>query len=48
LASVNNQLLREEFDALEGRFAALCAEGKMADESRVSIPTVISPLGGAA
>ena len=34
MASVNKQSLREEFDTLKGRFERLCAEGKMAAESR--------------
>ena len=34
MASVNKASLREEFDTLKGRFERLCAEGKMAEESR--------------
>jgi len=34
MASVNKQSLREEYDALKGRFEGLCAEGKMGQESR--------------
>ncbi len=34
MASVNKQSLREEFDTLKARFEHLCAEGKMAAESR--------------
>jgi transposase len=34
MASVNQQSLREEFDTLKARFERLCAEGKMAAESR--------------
>jgi transposase len=34
VASVNKQSLRAEFEALKGRFEQLCAEGKMAAESR--------------
>ena len=34
MASVNKQSLREEFDAHKARFAQLCADGKMAEESR--------------
>ena len=34
MASINKQSLREEFDTLKGRFERLCAEGKMAAESR--------------
>jgi transposase len=34
MASVNKTSLREEFDALKGEFERLCANGKMAQESR--------------
>ena len=34
MPSVNRQSLREEFDALKGRFEALCASGQMGSESR--------------
>ncbi len=34
MASINKQSLREEFATLKGRFERLCAEGKMAAESR--------------
>jgi transposase len=34
MASVNKASLREEFDALKGEFERLCADGKMAQESR--------------
>jgi transposase len=34
MASVNQQLLREEFDTLKARFEQLSADGKMAGESR--------------
>lgn len=34
MASVNKQSLREEFDALKGRFKQLCTDGKITDESR--------------
>ena len=34
MASVKKQSLREEYDALKGRFEGLCAEGKMGQESR--------------
>ena len=34
MASVNKASLREEFDALKGEFEQLCANGKMAQESR--------------
>jgi transposase len=34
VASVNKQSLREEFEALKGRFAQLCTDGKVTAESR--------------
>ena len=34
MASVNKQSLREEFDALEGRFKQQCAEGRMTADNR--------------
>ncbi len=34
MARVNKTSLRTEFDALKARFAALCADGKMGEESR--------------
>jgi hypothetical protein len=34
VASVNKQSLREEFEALKGRFAQLCTDGKITAESR--------------
>jgi transposase len=34
MPSVNKASLREEFDTLKGQFERLCAEGKMAEESR--------------
>ena len=34
MASVNKASLREEFDTIKGQFERLCAEGKMAEESR--------------
>ena len=34
MASLNKASLREEFDALKGEFERLCANGKMAPESR--------------
>lgn len=36
MASVNKQSLREEFDALKGRFEALCAEGKTVETVAVA------------
>ena len=34
MASVNKQSLREEFEALKGRFSQLCIDGKVTAESR--------------
>ena len=34
MATVNRHSLREEFDALEVQFEALCAEGKVNADSR--------------
>ena len=34
MATVNKQSLREEFDTLKATFERLCADGKMAAESR--------------
>jgi transposase len=44
VASVNKQSLREEFDALKGRFAQLCADGKMAEESRALVEALLMLL----
>lgn len=44
MASVNPQSLREELEALKGRFAALCAEGKMAAESRALFEALLMLL----
>ena len=41
MASVNKQSLREEFDALKGRFEQLVAEGKMAAESRALVEALL-------
>lgn len=41
MASVNKQSLREEFDALKGRFAQLVADGKMAGESRALVEALL-------
>jgi len=41
VASVNKQSLREEFDALKGRFEQLVAEGKMAAESRALVEALL-------
>jgi len=42
--SVNKQSLREEFDALKGRFEQLCADGKMAGESRALVEALLMLL----
>jgi transposase len=42
--SVNKQSLREEFDALKGRFEQLCTEGKMAGESRALVEALLMLL----
>ena len=34
MASLNTASLREELEALKGRFERLCAEGKMGEEIR--------------
>ncbi len=44
MASLNKQSLREEFDALKGRFEQLCADGKMADESRALVEALLMLL----
>jgi transposase len=44
VASVNKQSLREEFDALEGRFGQLVADGKMAAESRALVEALLMLL----
>jgi len=44
MASVNKQSLREEFDALKGRFEQLVAEGKMAAESRALVEALLMLL----
>lgn len=44
MASVNKQSLREEFDALEGRFEHLVAEGKMAPEGRALVEALLMLL----
>lgn len=45
MASVNQASLREEFDTLKGRFERLCAEGKMAEESRTLFQAMLMLLG---
>ena len=44
MASVNKQSLREEFDALKGRFGQLNADGKMAGESRALVEALLMLL----
>jgi len=44
VASVNKQSLREEFDALKGRFEQLVADGKMASESRALVEALLMLL----
>ena len=44
MASVNQQSLREEFDALKGRFKQLVADGKMAGESRALVEALLMLL----
>ena len=44
MASVNKQSLREEFDALQGRFEQLVADGKMAGESRALVEALLMLL----
>ena len=41
MATVNKHSLRAEFDALEGRFASLCAEGKMNADSRALVDALL-------
>jgi hypothetical protein len=44
VASVNKQSLREEFEALKGRFGRLSAEGKITAESRALIEALLMLL----
>jgi transposase len=44
VSSVNKQSLREEFDALKGRFEQLVTEGKMAGESRALVEALLMLL----
>jgi len=44
MASVNRQSLREEFEALKGRFAELGAEGKITGESRALFEALLMLL----
>ena len=38
MATLNRHSLREELDALEAQFEALCAEGKVNADSRGPVP----------
>ena len=42
MATLNKQSLREEFDALKGRFARLSAEGKMPAECRALFEALLA------
>ena len=44
MASVNKQSLREEFDALKGRFEQLVGDGKMAGEGRALVEALLMLL----
>ena len=44
MASVNQQSLREEFNALKGRFGQLCTEGKVSAESRALFEALLMLL----
>lgn len=44
MGSVNKQSLREEFEALKGRFEQLCAGGKMTAESRALVEALLMLL----
>jgi transposase len=44
MASVNKQSLREEFDALKGRFGQLCTQGKVSAESRALFEALLMLL----
>ena len=44
MASVNRQSLREEFEALRGRFGQLSADGKITMESRALIEALLMLL----
>jgi transposase len=44
VASVNKQSLREEFEALKGRFEQLVADGKMTGESRALVEALLMLL----
>lgn len=41
MATVNKESLREEFDALKGRFAELSSEGKISGESRALVDALL-------
>ena len=42
MSSVNKQSLREEFNTLKAQFERLCAEGKMASESRALFQAMLT------
>ena len=44
MASVNKQSLREEFEALKGRFGQLSTAGKISAESRALIEALLTLL----
>ena len=44
MASVNKQSLREEFEALKGRFSQLCTDGKITVESRALFEALLMLL----
>jgi transposase len=44
VASVNQQSLREEFEALKGRFSQLCTDGKITAESRALFEALLMLL----
>ena len=44
MASVNKQSLREEFEALKGRFGQLCTDGKVTAESRALFEALLMLL----
>ena len=44
MPSVNKQSLREEFEALKGRFGQLCTDGKITAESRALFEALLMLL----
>ena len=44
MASVNKQSLREEFEALKGRFSQLCTDGKITAEGRALFEALLMLL----